>query len=267
VGGSGQRRGFGVAAGLDPVVATPLATRCEELGYSSIWSNDTPLADGLETAAAFAEGSAELEIGVTMAIDRHPPAEINAKLDQLDQLGLERGRLWLAIGAGVSAKPLTTMREALPQLREGIPGARLLLAAMGPRMCALAGARYDGAFFNWMVPDFAARAREQVHAGAREAGREPPPVFGYVRTAVGDDAAKRLAKEEAFYRNLHQGYSSHFERLGEPHGTVGVAAADHAEAGAELRRYEALDVLVVRALASGTIEGLGAVAEAAAPAQ
>ena len=48
-------RGFGVAAGLDPEIATPLAARCEELGYGSVWSNDTPFAEGLETLAAFAE--------------------------------------------------------------------------------------------------------------------------------------------------------------------------------------------------------------------
>jgi alkanesulfonate monooxygenase SsuD/methylene tetrahydromethanopterin reductase-like flavin-dependent oxidoreductase (luciferase family) len=261
----GQRRGFGVAAGLDPAVATPLAARCAELGYSSVWSNDHPAASGLETAAAFAEGSAELELGIAvMALDRHRPADINAKIDQL---GLERERLWIGLGAGFSPKPLTTMRAALPELREAIPGTRPVLAAMGPKMCALAGAGFDGAFFNWMLPDFAARAREQVHAGAREGGREPPPVLGYVRTAVGGDAAERLAKEESFYRNLHQGYSSHFERLGEPEGTVGVAAADRAGADAELSLYAALDVVVVRGLASGTLDGLAAVAAAAAPAQ
>jgi alkanesulfonate monooxygenase SsuD/methylene tetrahydromethanopterin reductase-like flavin-dependent oxidoreductase (luciferase family) len=158
------------------------------------------------------------------------------------------------------------MREALPALREAIPGVRLVLAAMGPKMCALAGSGFDGAFFNWMLPDFAARAREHVHAGARDAGREPPPVFGYVRTAVGDDAGERLAKEESFYRDLHEGYRSHFTRLAEPLGTVGVAAADREQADTELGRYEALDVVVVRALASASLEAMSAVAEAAAPA-
>ena len=47
-------RGFGVAAGLDPEVARPLAARCAELGYDSIWSNDHPGAKGLETLAEFA---------------------------------------------------------------------------------------------------------------------------------------------------------------------------------------------------------------------
>ena len=44
-------RGFGVAAGLDPEVAAPLAARCQELDYSSMWSNDHPGANGLETLA------------------------------------------------------------------------------------------------------------------------------------------------------------------------------------------------------------------------
>jgi alkanesulfonate monooxygenase SsuD/methylene tetrahydromethanopterin reductase-like flavin-dependent oxidoreductase (luciferase family) len=256
-------RGFGVAAGLDPAVATPLAERCEGLGYSSVWANDHPAAVGLDTLVAFAEGTQALELGVAvMALDRHEPAEINAKVTDL---GLDRERLWIGVGAGFSERPLTTMRNALPALREAIPGVRLVLAAMGPKMCALAGGGFDGAFFNWMTPEFAARAREHVHAGARDAGRKPPPVLGYVRTAVGPDAGERLAKEESFYRDLHDGYRNHFARLGEPQGTVGVAEPDREGVQAELSRYDALDVVVVRGLASATLEGMAALAEAAAP--
>ncbi len=158
-----------------------------------------------------------------MALDRHDPADIAA---HIDRLGLDRGRLWLGVGAGFSKKPLTAVREALPGLRESLGGVRIVLAAMGPKMCALAGAEFDGVFFNWMTPAFAAGAREHVEAGSRAAGREAPPVFGYVRTAVGPDASERLAKEESFYRDLHDGYRNHFDRLGEPEGTVGIAAAD-----------------------------------------
>ena len=123
------------------------------------------------------------------------------------------------------------MREGLAALREVLPqDARIVVAAMGPKMCALAGAEADGAFLNWMTPEKAAWARERVHEGAAAAGRaEPPPVFGYVRVAVGDDAAERLRKEESFYRQLHQGYIRHFEALGAPEGTVGIAARDPAE--------------------------------------
>jgi hypothetical protein len=90
-------------------------------------------------------------------------------------------------------------------------------------------------------------------------------VLGYVRTAVGPDAGERLAKEESFYRDLHPGYRNHFARLGEPEGTVGVAEPDRERVQAELSRYAALDVLVVRGLASATLEAMVALAEAAAP--
>jgi alkanesulfonate monooxygenase SsuD/methylene tetrahydromethanopterin reductase-like flavin-dependent oxidoreductase (luciferase family) len=169
------------------------------------------------------------------------------------------------VGAGFSQKPLTRMREAVPKLRERLPEVRLVLAAMGPKMCALAGAEFDGAFFNWMTPEFAARARQQVEAGAREAGRETPPVFGYVRTAIGEDAPERLAKEESFYRDLHDGYRNHFDRLGEPEGTVGVAALDGTTAQKRLAAYTALDTVVVRGLASAKAEPMTALAAAAAP--
>jgi alkanesulfonate monooxygenase SsuD/methylene tetrahydromethanopterin reductase-like flavin-dependent oxidoreductase (luciferase family) len=263
VASGGKSRGFGVAAGLDPQVAAPLAARCAELGYASVWSNDHPGALGLETLGAFARAAPGLELGVAvMALDRHEPAAI---ADRLSRTGLDRERLWLGVGAGFSKRALSTMRDALPALREALPGVRIVLAAMGPKMCALAGAQYDGAFFNWMTPGFATRAREHVEEGARQAGRPPPPVFGYVRTAVGADAAERVAKEESFYRDLHAGYRNHFDRLDEPDGTVGVAAADRDEAQRELAAYDALDVLVVRGLTSATTEAMTALAEAAAP--
>ncbi len=252
-----------MAAGLDPDVAQPLAEHCSELGYGSIWSNDHPGAKGLETLAEFGAAAPGLELGVAViALDRTPPADIAA---DISRLGLDPARLWLGVGAGFSKKPLTRMREALPELRSLLPNARLVLAAMGPKMCELAGAEFDGAFFNWMTPEFAAGARTKVEAGAREAGRETPPIFGYVRTAVGPDAAERLAKEESFYRDLHDGYRNHFDRLAEPEGTVGVAAANADSAQKALAAYTALDTPVVRGLASAKVEAMTAVAEAAAP--
>jgi alkanesulfonate monooxygenase SsuD/methylene tetrahydromethanopterin reductase-like flavin-dependent oxidoreductase (luciferase family) len=256
-------RGFGVAAGLDPEVARPLAARCAELGYDSLWSNDHPGAKGLETLARFAEAAPRTDLGVAViALDRTPPEAIAA---DIERLGLDPSRLWLGVGAGFSEKPLTKMRDSLPELRERLPDVRLVLAAMGPKMCALAGAEFDGVFFNWMTPGFAAGAREKVEAGAGDAGHEPPPVFGYVRTAVGPDAAERLAKEESFYRDLHKGYRDHFDRLGEPEGSVGVAAADATDAQSKLAAYKPLDTIVVRALASAEVDAMTAVAEAAAP--
>ena len=258
-----QKRGFGVAAGLPPEVCGPLASTCEETGYAAMFANDHPGAKGLETLAEFAKATDSLDLGVgVIALDRQSPAEIAA---DIDRLGLDPARLWIGLGAGFSKKPLTTMREMLPEVRKELDGIRVVMAAMGPKMCALAGAEYDGAFFNWMTAGFADGARENVEAGAADAGRETPPVFGYVRTAIGDDAEARLAKEESFYRDLHQGYRSHFDRLGEPEGTVGVAAADPESAQEGLAAYTALDVLVVRGLASAKVEPMCELARQAAP--
>jgi alkanesulfonate monooxygenase SsuD/methylene tetrahydromethanopterin reductase-like flavin-dependent oxidoreductase (luciferase family) len=259
----GKSRGFGVAAGLDPDVARPLAERCAELGYDSMWSNDHPGAKGLDTLAEFGSAAPNLDLGVAViALDRTPPETIAA---DIERLGLDPSRLWLGVGAGFSEKPLTRMRESLPDLREKLPGVRLVLAAMGPKMCALAGAEFDGAFFNWMTPEFAAGARAKVEVGALDAGRPTPPIFGYVRTAVGPDAAERLAKEESFYRDLHDGYRNHFARLAEPEGTVGVAAADASDAQSQLAAYTALDTVVVRGLASAKVDPMLALAESAPP--
>jgi alkanesulfonate monooxygenase SsuD/methylene tetrahydromethanopterin reductase-like flavin-dependent oxidoreductase (luciferase family) len=258
-------RGFGIAAGLEEDVARELARRCEALGYASVWSNDHPMASGLETVAVFAAAARAPDVGVAvLALDRHAPADVASKMQAV---GIPPERLWLGIGAGFTKRPLAVVREGLAGMRAALPGGtRVVVAAMGPKMCALAGAEADGVFLNWMTPAKAAWAREMVHEGAREAGREePPPVFGYVRVAVGSDAAERLLKEESFYRGLHQGYIRHFEALGAPPGSVGIAARDASEVGPRLAEYDAIDHVVVRALAHADVESLAAVAEAAAP--
>jgi alkanesulfonate monooxygenase SsuD/methylene tetrahydromethanopterin reductase-like flavin-dependent oxidoreductase (luciferase family) len=259
-------RGLGVAAGLDAEVARELAVRCAAGGYRSLWSNDHPMASGLETAAEFGAAASGVELGVAvLALDRHAPDAIGSRVTEL---GLEPKRLWIGIGAGFTKRPLVVVRDGLGAVRERLPaGARVAVAAMGPKMCALAGAEADAVFFNWMTPEKAAWARKRVQEGAAEAGRASPPViFGYVRVAVGTDARERLLKEESFYRQLHQGYIRHFESLGREPGTVGIAVADPAEVRGELEPYErAIDHVVVRALAHADADSLGAVAAAAAP--
>jgi alkanesulfonate monooxygenase SsuD/methylene tetrahydromethanopterin reductase-like flavin-dependent oxidoreductase (luciferase family) len=258
-------RGLGIAAGLEEDVARELARRCESLGYASMWSNDHPMASGVETVALFAGAAPALDVGVAvLALDRHEPADVARAVAAA---GVPHERLWLGIGAGFTKRPLAVVHEGLAAMRAALPGGtRLVVAAMGPKMCALAGAEADGVFLNWMTPAKAAWARERVHEGAREAGREaPPPVFGYVRVAVGPDAEERLLKEESFYRGLHQGYIRHFEALDAPPGSVGIAARDPGEVASRLAEYDAIDHLVVRALAHADVDSLAAVADAAAP--
>src|SRR3954447_572086 len=103
-------RGFGVAAGLGPEVARPLAERCAVLGYGSMWSNDHPGAKGLETLAEFGAAAPALDLRVAVIpLDRTPPEPTAANIKRL---ALAPPRLWLGVGAGFSEKPLTRMRES-----------------------------------------------------------------------------------------------------------------------------------------------------------
>ena len=112
-------RGLGVAAGLDEEVARELARRCESLGYASMWSNDHPMASGLETVAVFADAAPALDVGVAvLALDRHEPARYAAKIREL---GIPPERLWLGIGAGFTKRPLSVVREGLAAMRAALP--------------------------------------------------------------------------------------------------------------------------------------------------
>jgi alkanesulfonate monooxygenase SsuD/methylene tetrahydromethanopterin reductase-like flavin-dependent oxidoreductase (luciferase family) len=252
--------GLGVAAGADPDQLAPLAAAAEELGYQSIWSNDSPAGEGLLQLSRWASSSKSIDLGVgVMSMDRHKPAEIAA---QALLLGLPDDRVVLGVGAGFDSRPLAAVRAGVEGLRKLMPGVRLAVAAMRPRMCSLAGEVGDAALLNWMTPERAAWARELVLNAASAAGRDPVPVYGYVRVAVGRDAADRLAREARHYLQIPH-YARHFEAMGVDPLTVGVAAEDPAALPAALGNYSALDVAVVRVLSERSVDAILGVARAA----
>ena len=67
--------------GSIPRSPTELAARCEELGYASMWANDHPGAQAASRRSPPSpRGRPRLSSGSrVMALDRHPPADINAK--------------------------------------------------------------------------------------------------------------------------------------------------------------------------------------------
>ena len=259
-----DRRGLGVTAGLDAEVAARLAARCAELGYHSLWSNDEPDAPGLETLALFAAAAPALDLAVgVLPLHRYDPERIAA---EVDRLGLDPARLWIGLGSGSLAPQLDALRDGVAGVRRLLPGARVVVAAMRPRLCRLGGAVADAVLLNWMPPAQAATARRRVAEGAAAEGRPAPLSASYVRVAVGDGAADRLRREEGRYRRINEGHRRHFEALGVPPGTVGGAAADREGVAAGLEPYRtALDLTIVRVLGGPDPASLLAVADAAAP--
>ena len=258
-------RGLGISAGLEAELARDLAARCERLGYHSLWSSDEPAASGLETLAHFAAAAPRLELGVgVLPLDRHPPAQIAT---EIDRLGLDPTKLWVGIGSGQLRRQIDVLQRAVAELREILPGeTRIVVAAMRPRLCRLAGAVADGVLLNWMLPDHVPEVQRAVQAGAEEAGRAAPVVASYVRVAVGSGASQRVRDEERHYRTINEGHRKHFAAMDVPVGSVGVAASTSPEVRGRLAPYQsALDLPIVRVLANADVASLTAVADAARP--
>jgi alkanesulfonate monooxygenase SsuD/methylene tetrahydromethanopterin reductase-like flavin-dependent oxidoreductase (luciferase family) len=259
------RRGLGVTAGLDTRLARDLAAHCEHLGYDALWSNDEPGSPGLKMLAHLAAGAPQLELGVgVLPIDRHEPAQIAA---EITRLRLDPTRLWIGVGSGQLRTPMSRIKCAVAELRDLLPDrARIVLAAMRPRMCQLGGAIADGVLLNWMLPAQAAEARRWVQEGASQAGRAAPIVAMYVRVAIGPDALQRLQAEETKYRNINQAHRRHFDAMGVSLGSVGIAAVTRAETLDGLAPYHAaLDLPIARLVASPNATSLKTAATAAAP--
>ena len=143
---------------------------------------------------------------------------------------------------------------------------RLFVAALGPRMCRLAGEVADGVLFNWLTPEHARRSAEWVNAAAAAAGRQPPALFAYVRIALGPAARDRLLIEGDRYAAI-PAYADHFARMkAEPVETAIAARNPDAVRPALLRWQGAVEEIVLRAVTAGdTVEEYTALIQAAKP--
>lgn len=241
--------GFGITAQRDPagVGVARLATGLEALGYDELWANDGRLGSGLATLAAAAATTERIDLCLGVAPLSDKTAAVIAA--EVEQLGLPHARLVLGVGSG-SGRSLAAVRDAVTELHRLLPGVRLGIAALGPRMCALGGEVADVVLLNWSYPDRIAWSRDRIVAGATSAGRPAPRVAGYVRVAIGADAPARLAAEGERYRARPRPYHQLLDAQdATERGLPGVAAVDPATVPALLAPYrEALDSCVVRAL-------------------
>ena len=238
-------RGFGVASTLSAAVVSELAGAAEAAGYRTFWTNDTPDGDGLRALREAAGATTTIRLGVgLLPVDRVPANDIIARIALV---GLPVDRLVVGVGAGGHPGGLGRVRSAVAALR-GATSAAVVVGALGPRMCRLAGEVADGVLLDWPTIDSASAARAHVRSGARSAGRATPPMAGYVFTALGAAALQQLRSEAAHYGSV-PAYAAHFRRAAHD----AIDAAVHAGTPRDLRRrlaaYEAvLDEVIVRAV-------------------
>ena len=259
----GPTRGFALFAGTPPDVVRACAREAEQLGYGTFWVNYPGRIDGLAALGPAAETTGRIELGVgVVPLHTREPASIAAGVREHR---LPAARLLLGVGSP-NPGSLLRVREGIFALRAALPGTRLVVAALGPKMCRLAGEVADGVLFNWLTPEHALVSREWVREGAHAAGRRPPRLMTYVRLAIGPAAADHVVREGARYTAI-PAYAAHFARMGvEPLGTA-IAAATPEEVLPALEAWEgAVDDVILRAVTAGdSVEEHLAQVRAAAP--
>tara|TARA_R110002167_G_scaffold14118_4_gene57794 strand:+ start:266 stop:1165 length:900 start_codon:yes stop_codon:yes gene_type:complete len=209
-------------ASLDKFIAT--AKDLEARGFDSLWLAQIRGHDAVMAMALAARETERIEVGtaVTPIQPRHPTALAQQALTAAAQA---RGRFTLGIGLshkiviegalGLSyAQPARTMREYLDilcpllageparargelyrsswsaEVKDAAMPVPLLLAALGPRMLQLAGARSDGTIL-WMTgaKTIAGHVRPTLDAAASEAGRPASRVVAGFPVVLTNDAA------------------------------------------------------------------------------
>jgi alkanesulfonate monooxygenase SsuD/methylene tetrahydromethanopterin reductase-like flavin-dependent oxidoreductase (luciferase family) len=236
--------GFALFAGTAPEVIRASAREAEQLGYSSFWVNHPGSTDGLVALALAAEETRRIELGIgVIPLHTRGPDNI-VQCTRATALPLDR----FLLGVG-SSNPgaLRRVRDGIAVLRSALP-ARLVVAALGPQMCRVAGEIADGVLFNWLTPEHARRSAEWVRAGAVAAGRRPPKLFAYVRLAVGTAARETLLREAGRYAAI-PAYADHFARMGGKPVETAIAALSPDAIAPALGQWEgAVDQVVLRAI-------------------
>jgi len=255
-------QGFALFAATPAEVISASAREAEALGYTSFWVNHPGSFDGLG-ALAMAAGQTHrlaLGIGVIPLHTRGPESIVQGV--RTHKLPLDR--LLLGVGSP-NPQSLKRVRDGIGALRAQLQ-TRLVVAALGPKMCALAGEVADGVLLNWVTPEYARRSADIVREAASKAGRKAPKVFAYVRLAMGTAAAAKLQDEADRYAAI-PAYGANFARIGvKPAETGIVADTPQAVASALARWRGAVDEVVIRAItAADTVDENLALVRAAKP--
>jgi alkanesulfonate monooxygenase SsuD/methylene tetrahydromethanopterin reductase-like flavin-dependent oxidoreductase (luciferase family) len=256
-------QGFALFAATAGDVIRGAAREAEALGYTSFWVNHPGSTDGLAALALAAAETrrVELGVGVIPLHTRGPESIVQGVRDQK----LPLLRLLLGVGSP-NPTSLERVRTGVAALRAQL-STRIVVAALGPKMCRLAGEVADGVLLNWVTPEYARRSGDEIRAGAAAAGRTPPRIFAYVRLALGAAGRARTADEANRYAGI-PAYGANFERMGVKPIDTAIAVDTPAEVAVALARWRgAVDEVVLRAVtAHDTAEETLALVRAATPA-
>ncbi len=238
-------------------LAPGLAAQIESLGYGAAWIGGSPDADLAWVEPALTQTtSLQLATGI-INVWTAPATTVAESYQRIETA--HPGRFLLGVGVGHPEhtqeyqKPYDALVGYLDELDGAkVPTSRRVLAALGPRVLALAAARSAGAHPYLTTPEHTAKAREQLGNTVFLA-----PEHKVVLTTsdkAGAEEARRIGREAVgFYLDLSN-YVNNWLRLGfteedvrKPgsdklidavvaHGTTDAIAArvtEHLDAGAD----------------------------------
>lgn len=258
-----MRQGFALFAGIPADVIKATARETEALGYSSFWVNHPGPVDGLAALGAAAKETRRVALGIgVIPLNTRGPQSI---VEGVRANALPVDRLLLGVGSP-NPGALGRVRTGVVELRAALT-TKVVVAALGPKMCELAGEVADGVLFNFVTPEHARASAELVRAGARKAGRPVPTLYSYVRVALGAASRPRLQDEADRYGKI-PAYADNFARMGvKPIDTTIMAETPEALRAAIARWNGVIDELVLRAITpADTIQETLALVRAAKPA-
>ena len=237
-------RGFALFAGTDAEIIRATAREAETLGYSSFWVNHPGSTDGLAALAHAARETKRVELGIgVIPLHTRGPESI---VQGARATALPLDRLLLGVGSP-NPQSLSRVRDGVAAVKSQLK-TRVIVAALGPKMCRLAGEIADGVLFNWLTPEHARVSAGWVREGAQAVGRKPPTLYAYVRLALGEKAGAKVGEEGGRYASI-PAYGAHFERMGVKPVETCIAASSAGEIPAALSKWQgAVDEVVLRAI-------------------
>lgn len=207
-------------------ISPELARQVEELGYGAVWIGGSPPGD-LDLAEQLLAATERIAVATGIVnIWKTPAEQVAASFHRIE--AAYPGRFLLGVGIGHPeatteyARPFETIVDYLNRLdAAGVPRAGQALAALGPRVLALAAERTAGAHPYLTTPEHTRRAREILG---------PDPLLAPEHKVVLDtDPGRARALGRPAVANPYlrlRNYVSNLERLG-------WSAADIADGGSD----------------------------------
>lgn len=201
----------------DQAAIPEAAVEIDELGFGAIWIPGGAGGDILDAVDRLLRATRRLTVATGIInIWKHEPGEIAGWWKALPADHQSRVLLGLGVSHGpmigdayAAAKPLHVMRNYLDRLEaEGLPGNRLCIAALAPRMLELARERTAGAHPYLVTPEHTAWARGILGPGTLLA-----PEQGVMLETDNARARERAESALTHYRRLPN-YINSWLRLG-----------------------------------------------------